>query len=279
MPKPTADLLRAAVADSDRAYRRLLVVGTAARRASYEGGPTHYADTVMWALDQIGWSFAEIGQEVGLTRKRVYERVARCQARPPYRGPLPDLPLPPRPRMTHFAPAPVLRIPPREAVELRALAVVARNHRHSQPDDHPARVAARELLQREWSLHQAGVPLYDVARALGTTYSAVYYRLKRAGYQPMPGGPRRALRRPLPPAVQDRILRLLTAGSGNRYWLTPHHPARRASDDLGALLSGLLDDGYVVADIAASKVLDTREVTRRVARHRQRIHTEQLRAS
>jgi transposase-like protein len=141
-------------------------------------------DAYLVAAVSRGWTLVALGDALGITREGVR---LRCLRFPGFVGEVPDVPEPPRRPIAHRPPRKRLLIKPEMAEKLREMQAVAATVNGGMATDHPARRVSEEFAATCADLVAQGVSVYTIAKAIGVTHNAIFFRLARHGYrQPAP---------------------------------------------------------------------------------------------
>jgi predicted transcriptional regulator len=141
-----------------------------------------------YLLKQKGWTLQSMADELGVTREMIRLHVKGADLTDTTVAsylPLPDLPVIVTERVVHEP------IKPDSAIvdRLKELQPLAQKVRSSSPN---FRVEAEEYTALIAKEVERGVPVYQLAKALGVTYSALLFRLTRYGYKPVGTGKSKA---------------------------------------------------------------------------------------
>ena len=140
------------------------------------GTSVELVDSYFATAYSLGWSYAALGDALGLSRQRVHQRAARGDLD---HHALPSIPRPPEREAPSESPA----LTRDEIDRLRELHVLAHQLRSNALSDDPRRLASEELSSYIDKLTQRGITYRQVGDAMGIHMSTVRDRLKRHGHR------------------------------------------------------------------------------------------------
>jgi C4-dicarboxylate-specific signal transduction histidine kinase len=135
---------------------------------------------VLDAAHRNGWVHAALAEVLGMSAEGIRRRIASVEY---FAAPLPPFPLPPRRANQHKAPTRSrLSLPADLVAELQSMRDRARTVNGVTPDDDPRREVSRQFTSKLAALHEQGVSLYALAKALDVNINTVRFRLARHNY-------------------------------------------------------------------------------------------------
>ncbi len=150
--------------------------------AAMRAGGDPRLDAYLVAAVSRGWTLTALGDALGITREGVR---LRCLKFPGFIGEVPDVPEAPRKPVAHRPPRRQrLLIKPEMAEKLRQMQAVAATVNGGMATDDPARRVSEEFAAICADLVAQGVSVYTIAKTLGVTDGAIFFRLARHGYRP-----------------------------------------------------------------------------------------------
>lgn len=207
------------------------------------------------ATRRAGWTLETIGNALGLSRERIRQIVAGARPDDVCTITIPSPPPPPltKQKLARAARKPKPRLTEQEKAELAALIGQGRANGVSSPD-HPAVLAGMKLAKLINDHMDRGVSVSDIAQACGVTDAAIYLRLGRYGYRPVPPSQRKNSSSSGPIAVamaaaRAEALEATCEGCIQRAQCAVNGCAKEAFHDAAV-------DSGVIADAVAAKITD-----------------------
>jgi len=168
----------------EEAVAALRAMADAARAERGDTPANRRLDAYLASLRASGWSLRALGAALGVSYQRVEQRTTRTTRTTRVEG-LPPAPSPP-PRPVPPPPPPRPTVDAQMAERLRAMYEIARGVRGYLAADDPRRRVSEEFTATLASLVADGVPMGDLARAIGAETGTVRARLARHGYRHRP---------------------------------------------------------------------------------------------
>ena len=132
-------------------------------------------------LNEAGWTYASIGRAIGISRQAVEQQILHVKRNPleeTMAKEVSELPVPEQPTKPIYK-AVRKEVSPDVLVQLKELhdkAKLVRGKGQQFRDE------AEEFTKLAWEQVQNGVSVYSLAKSLGITHGAIFFRFVRYGY-------------------------------------------------------------------------------------------------